>query len=120
MTDTTLFPDLPPERPSPQEVLSLPLPQPNDAQAATLRDYLIALLHELWREADEFSGKRPFGNSDWQYDLYEPMGRAGWIEIYFDEDGYVHDFTAEAHRQADNLIYAAIHALGEPAAEVTP
>jgi hypothetical protein len=115
--DLILFPDLPPKPPTPQDVLSLPLPQPNDADAATVRDYLIALLHEVWREEEGFSGKRPFGNSSWQFDLYVPMARARWIELTLDEDGYIDDFPIEARHRADSLIYAAIHALGEPAGE---
>ena len=44
-----------------QRVLNLPM-QDNDAGAATIRDYLVALVREVWRERDGFSGKRPFGN----------------------------------------------------------
>jgi hypothetical protein len=125
VTESTGFPEpgpeldlgLPQRRPTAQEVLSLPLPDGNDAQAATVRDYLIALLHELWREEQGFSGKRPFGNSSWQYNLYVPMAKAGWVAMTRDEDGYVDDFPSESVRLADNLIYAAIHALGEPAGE---
>ena len=33
--------------------------QPNDANAATVREYLLALLKEVWREGEGFNGKRP-------------------------------------------------------------
>jgi hypothetical protein len=102
----------PDDRPTPRQVLDLALPE-NASGATTVRGYLIALLHDLWREEDGFSGKRPFGNSGWQYDIYAPMGRAGWIVMTLDEDGYVEDFTAEEHRKAESLVLSAIHALGE-------
>jgi hypothetical protein len=55
-----------------EQVLNLPLPD-NDAGAATIREYLIRLLGELWREGECFSGERPFGNSDWESDLVDPL-----------------------------------------------
>jgi hypothetical protein len=97
--------------PTPQQVLGLPLPS-NDAGAATVRGYLIELLAELWKEEEGFSGKRPFGNSGWQYELYTPMGRAGMIDgLTLDEDGYVDQFPPGSRRAADALILAAIRAL---------
>lgn len=93
----------------PRTVLNLPMQQPNDADTATVRGYLVALLAELWREGEGFSGKRPFGNSGWDYDLYEPLIRADLIRGGFDEDGYVEDVDSEA---GDRLIAAAIQELG--------
>jgi len=98
-------------RPTPQQVLDLPLLD-NDSGASTVRGYLVALLAELWREEERFSGKRPFGNSSWQYDVYLPMIRAGWVEGALDEDGYVDRCDTKA---ADALIVAAIEALGTTA-----
>lgn len=100
-------------RPTPQQVLDLALPA-NDSGASTVRGYLIALLHDLWREEAAFHGHSPFGNSGWQYDIYVPMARAGWITITFDDDDYyVMDFPAEEHRVAESLVLSAIRALGE-------
>jgi hypothetical protein len=96
---------------TPAELLDLELPD-NDSGASTVRGYLVALLAELWREEDNFSGKRPFGNSSWQCDIYRPMIRAGIVPGTFDEDGCLDTFTGAAERQADNLILAAISALG--------
>ena len=45
----------------------------------TVRQYLRALLDKLWDEGESFDSKRPFGNSSWEYDLYDPLGRAGFI-----------------------------------------
>lgn len=98
--------------PSPQQVLDLPLPA-NDSRASTVRGYLIALLTEIWRDGEGFSGKRPFGNSGWEYDLYGPMGAAGMVEITFDEDGYVEHLSNASRARADALILAAIGALGD-------
>lgn len=95
--------------PTPQQVLDLELP-PNDSGATTVRGYLLALLRELWREEEMFSGKRPFGNSGWQYDVYAPMARAGMVPGKFDADGYLGEFD---YVPADRLILAAIEALGE-------
>lgn len=46
----------------------------------TLATYLQDLLHTLWVEEEGFSGKRPFGNSYWQYEVYEALIQAGLID----------------------------------------
>ena len=98
---------------TPQQLLDLPLPE-NDSGASTVRGYLVALLATLWREEEGFSGKRPFGNSSWQYDLYVPMIRAGIVDGALDENGfYVEHCDVPA---ADKLILAAIQSLAETAA----
>lgn len=96
---------------TPQQVLDLGLPE-NDSGARTVRGYLVTLLMTLWREEECFSGKRPFGNSSWQYDLYQPIGRAGMVSMTFDEDGYADKFSQAEQDKADRLILAAIEALG--------
>ena len=45
----------------------------------TVRQYLRALLDKLWDEDESFNSKRPFGNSSWVYDLYDPLSLAGFI-----------------------------------------
>jgi hypothetical protein len=92
----------------PATVLALQL-EPNDAEAGTVREYLVELLSTLWDQGEGFSGKRPFGNSGWTYDLYVPMVRAGLIGGTFYEDGDV----KEVDRPAGNrLIAEAIRSLG--------
>lgn len=103
MTDTTT-------NPAPSDVLAVPMPQPNDAGAATVRDYLIELLAALWEDGEGFSGKSPLGNSSWQYDLYQPLVLAGFISGSIDEDGYLDECDDAA---GDKLIAAAIRALGD-------
>lgn len=107
MTDTTPTYDA-------QQILALPLePDHNDAGASTIRDYLVSLLAELWREEEDFSGKRPFGNSGWTCELYRPLVGAGIIDGAFDEDGFLDDWDADA---GDAAIAAAIQGLRAPAA----
>jgi hypothetical protein len=86
--------------------------QPNDADAATIREYLVKLLSLVWLHGEGFNGKRPFGNSSWQYELYEALGRGGFIDIEFDEDGYLEDCDND---RGDQLITLAIRALGDAA-----
>lgn len=77
----------------------------------TVRDYLRVLLTTLWSEQEEFSGKRPFGNSGWEYDLYAPLIKAGHIEGSLDEDGYVVTITNDrmAHAFVNDLILAVFN-----------
>jgi hypothetical protein len=92
-------------------LLALQLPE-NASGATTVRGYLIAILAAVWRETEGFSGKRPFGNSSWQCDLYAPMIKAGFVPGTLDEDGYLDGYFDEA--PADALILAAIERLGQP------
>lgn len=95
--------------PTPEAVLGLPLDK-NDAGAETVRDYLIELLSLVWEHGEGFNGKRPFGNSSWEYELYEPMVKAGLVAGSFDKWGGLDEFDRPA---ADALIAEAIRSLGE-------
>ena len=68
----------------------------NDADAATVGEYLSKLLCKVISEVDGFSGKRPFGNSDWNYELAAPLIEAGAIGGKLDGDGCVEDVDLEA------------------------
>ena len=76
-----------------------------------VRMYLCSLLTTLWDEQEGFSGKRPFGNSGWEYDLYEPLIRDGFIEGELDEDGRVWKIADErmAHAFINDLILAVFN-----------
>lgn len=52
----------------------------------TIREYLHQLLVTLWVEGESFSGKRPFGNSGWDYDLYKPLVAHGIVEGVLSDD----------------------------------
>lgn len=88
----------------PEEILGLPM-RPNDSGAVTIRGYLIALLRELWIKEEGFGGKRPFGNSGWQHDLYTPLVVAGVIPGRVDEDGWLLDCD---YKQGHEIILEAI------------
>ena len=91
-----------------RQVLDLEL-GPNDSGEATVRGYLLRLLRDVWNQQEGFDGKRPFGNSSWDYDLKVPMVKAGLVSGKLDSDGYVEQLD---DRKADALILAAISSLG--------
>lgn len=79
-------------------------------ESLTVRDYLRTLLETLWREGEGFSGKRPFGNSGWQYDLYRPLIAGGFLVGEMDEDGCIESYDQDAaERYGLELIVAAFH-----------
>lgn len=88
-------------------ILALPM-QENDADASTIREYLKALLVKLYQEGEGFSGKRPFGNSGWDWDIYIPLIKAGVVKGTLDADGWIDDVDADA---ALLVIIGAIGAL---------
>lgn len=86
-----------------ENVLNLPM-QENDAGASTVGDYLRSLLKTLWTEGESFSGKRPFGNSGWEDELYTALVGGGFVGGTV-EDGYAEDVDYEA---ANALIFQCI------------
>jgi len=89
-----------------EKVLNLPMLEDNDAEADTIRDYLHSLLKTLWSEGEGFSGKRPFGNSGWEHDLYVALVKGGAIAGKFDEE--YDDLLDYDEKEADKLIYKVI------------
>lgn len=91
-----------------QQALDLKLPA-NDAKAETVREYLTALLTDVWFEEEGFDGKRPFGNSGWQEEIYVPLAHAGLINASADRHGELEyiDYT-----EGEALILAAIGFMG--------
>jgi len=80
----------------------------------TVRDYLRDLLLMLWEKGEEFSGKRPFGNSGWKYELYKPLIAGGFIPGTLDDDGYVNTVDEKiATNYVRNLIIAVFHGVSE-------
>ena len=86
-----------------ENVLKLPM-QENDAGATTVGDYLRNLLKTLWSEGESFSGKRPFGNSNWEDELYNALFVGGLVGGFV-EDGYAEDVDYKA---ANTLIFQCI------------
>lgn len=92
---------------TPQDILSLKM-EKNDANATSVHAYLKALLCQLWHEGEGFSGKRPFGNSGWEYDLYTPLVKAGIVKGKLDADGFIESID---DKTANHYIFTAIDAL---------
>jgi len=91
------------------QILNLHMDE-NDSGADTVRGYLKALLTRLWEEEESFSGKRPFGNSGWQYDVMTALVKGGAVAGDLSDDEYKEllDFDENGARSA---IAAAIAAL---------
>lgn len=88
------------------EVLDNALNLPLDFDSPhTIRDYLRTLLLTLWREKEGFSGKRPFGDSGWEREIYAPLIRHKVIDGRLDENGYV-DYINET--EADEFVWQLI------------
>jgi hypothetical protein len=94
--------------PTSQQVLDTPMDGYLAETFPTIRDFLFGLLSKLWKDGEDFNGKRPFGNSSWDWDVFAALMKAGLISGTFDEDGYIDDCD-EQH--GDRLIKAAIAAL---------
>lgn len=77
-----------------EEIMSLEI-QINDT-VMTVRDYFKELALKVWTEEEGFSGKRPWGNGGWKYDLYAELIRLGVVEGKLDEYGYVEYCDNEA------------------------
>lgn len=82
----------------------------------TVRDYLRTLLETLWQEGTDFNGKRPFGRSGWESDLYKPLITNGFIAGELDEDGYIKSCNdEEAKKFVSDLIIASFHGVQDSA-----
>lgn len=79
-----------------QRVLDCPM-EPNDADARTVREYIVALASAVWQDGEGFSGKRPFGTSGWDWDIYEALSSAGLaLEDDPDWNGPTHQLVTAA------------------------
>jgi hypothetical protein len=52
-----------------EEILDLEFISIDLNMKISIKEYLKKLLKTLWKEGEGFSGKRPFGNSGWQFDI---------------------------------------------------
>ena len=86
------------------EILELKCGQ-MDFKHISIRQHLHELMSTLWEEGEGFSGKKPFGNSGWEYDLYKPLVIHGIVKGDVDEYGDIENFShKECHRIIDSLI----------------
>lgn len=86
---------------SPQEILALPM-IPNDADAKTVHEYIIRMSEQLWIEEEGFSGKRPFGNSGWQHELYGSLVKGGAFPGEWDDGEWTYSGSAYSSYEIDN------------------
>jgi hypothetical protein len=93
-----------------RRVLACPMGD-NAADAATVGQYLITLLSDLWELGEGFNSKRPFGMSCWDFDIYEALIAADFVEGELDEDGYIKTVDSQA---AKELVADAIRSLLPP------
>jgi hypothetical protein len=74
----------------------------------TIREYFRELLTTLWSEGESFSGKRPFGNSGWEYEPIGALVAAGFIPgTGSDDAGWDATDDRQAHAFVATLIVAA-------------
>ncbi len=104
------------------QVLALPLDAGcrwnKTTATSTVQDYLLALLTHLLvdRTSTDVSEYGMTGESDWRYDLYQPLATAGLIPAWEDGWGLGHRAWCGTHHpedqtRADTLIADAIAAL---------
>jgi len=80
----------------------------------TVRDYLHKLLTRVWQLDEDFNGKRPFGNSGWDFDIYAPLIKAGFIAGEVDEHGDIGEFDRDiAAGYVFDLIDAAFYGVSD-------
>lgn len=79
----------------------------HDTEAKTVGEFMGLLAIEVWKWGESFSGKRPFGNSDWAYYVYASIAEAGLMEAEKDEWGWWR-WESEESRRIDRLIISEI------------
>lgn len=68
-------------------------------RTVTIRQFFFELMKKLWLEQDEFSGKRPFGNSDWDADLILCLINNKLVKGKVDVDGFIQDYDDQEVKQ---------------------
>lgn len=91
-----------------KNILGIPMEE-NDADASTIGEYLIRLLCALWTEGEGFSGKRPFGNSGWEYEIYRSLVASKIVEGQIDEE--YGDLLDVNKKDANEIILETIKSL---------
>ena len=77
-------------------LLNCPMnPKKNDAGVTTVKRYLKKLLVTLFEQGEGFSGKRPFGNSCWEYEVWAVWIKEGLMPGTLDGEGYIQEYDSE-------------------------
>lgn len=79
-----------------------------DCGANTLRQYFHELLHTLWNEGEGFSGKRPFGNSGWENDVYLALVEMGAVNGKIVNEGSCSYLKSCDYKKANTIVQALI------------
>ncbi len=79
-----------------------------DIEDLTIGQYLTELLCKMWEEGESFNGKRPWGNSGWQFDVYKTLIREGVIAGTLDDEGCIDELHYDQIKRADLLITEAV------------
>lgn len=90
-----------------EEILELQVARHDISDTMSIRQYFEALFLKVWEENEGFNGKRPWGNSGWDYDVYVPLIKAGLIEGELDEDGCIVKLDESVANKwvSDNIIW---------------
>lgn len=78
-----------------EEMANLKMYSNDLCKVLTIKEYFKEILLELWIEGEEFSGKRPFGNSGWDYDVLQCLIKNDIVKGKLDEDGYVDEVESD-------------------------
>lgn len=81
----------------------------------TIAEFFESCMMALWMEGESFSGKRPFGNSGWEYDIINALAAGDFIKSkkkIFDGGGFA-DYTEytisdQERKKADKIIKGVI------------
>ena len=92
-------------------VLDCPMDD-RDSGATSIRDYFAHLAALCWDEGECFDGKRPFGNSGWDRDVYVALHAAGLMDLALNENGRIDSISPQEERRVGALVFAAIRSMG--------
>lgn len=88
-----------------KEILELKFESTDLGSEITIKDFFKKLLTTLFEEGECFSGKRPFGNSGWDWDLEICLAKNGVIKGKYDSKYDDWDFDPkEAEKKIFDLI----------------
>lgn len=79
-----------------------------DVEGRTLRAVLKDLLSMVLLQGEQFNGKRPWGDSGWEWDIYRAMVVNGFINGTVDEDGDIYDID---NTKGDELLMMCVDRL---------
>lgn len=72
-----------------KEILELRFYSNDLDEEITIKDFFKVLLKKLFEEKECFSGKRPFGNGGWEYDLCACLIENKIVNGEIDKYGYI-------------------------------